>query len=235
MLFRSGCVHRDIKPGNLLLHSSGVWKLCDFGTARLVPDGATHPVTRVIGTSPYMSALALQGQQNHAADLYALGVTVHEALCGRLLHPRGADVGEVEYARIVLETPPTIFPNLPRRWQTAVAALTGVYGALDAPTLAAWFTSTRGAEAPPPVPVPGAKPGRTVVTAVTDVVPASAANGGGASAAPARQQLFVPAPAVPPPPAGAPGAVAALGPRSEERRVGKECCALCRSRWSPYH
>jgi len=47
-----GCVHRDVKPANLLLHSSGVWKLCDFGTARLVPEGATHPVTQVIGTSP---------------------------------------------------------------------------------------------------------------------------------------------------------------------------------------
>lgn len=195
-----GCVHRDIKPANLLLHSSGVWKLCDFGTARLVPEGATHPVTQVIGTSPYMSAGALRGQQNHAADLYALGVTVHEALSGRLLHPRPEGLNEVEYSRLVLETPPTISPNLPRRWQTTVAALTGAYGPLDAPSLAGWFKATRGASAP--APARAAAGGELRRTAVTEL-----AAGNGQSVA--RRQLFVPAPdpaAAPPAAAPSPGA-----------------------------
>jgi serine/threonine protein kinase/uncharacterized RDD family membrane protein YckC len=199
-----GCVHRDVKPANLLRHSSGVWKLCDFGTARLVPEGATHPVTQVIGTSPYMSAAALRGHQNHAADLYALGVTVHEALCGRLLHPRPAEVSELEYARAVIDTPPTISHALPRRWQTTVAALIGLHGPLDAPTLGAWFRASRGAGDPPAVPGSGRELRRTLVTELASPAPAPAAAAG------RNRQMFVPAPAEPtpgrPPPPGVPAA-----------------------------
>ncbi|HEY8545056.1 MAG TPA: RDD family protein, partial [Acidimicrobiales bacterium] len=226
-----GCVHRDVKPANLLLHSSGVWKLCDFGTARLVPEGATHPVTQVIGTSPYMSAAALRGQQNHAADLYALGVTVHEALCGRLLHPRPPEMSEVDYARAVIETPPTISPALPRRWQTTVAALIGLHGPLDAPTLAAWFRATRG-HGEPPTP-PGGGPGlrRTLATEVASAAPAVAPAAVAEHAppppppAPARR-MFVPAPpepapGAPPPPPPPPGGPAAPGqPAAARPAVG---------------
>lgn len=203
-----GCVHRDVKPANLLLHNSGVWKLCDFGTARLVPEGATHPVTQVIGTSPYMSAAALRGHQNHAADLYALGVTVHEALCGRLLHPRPAEWSEVEYARAVIDNPPMISPALPRRWQTTVAALAGLHGPLDAPTLAAWFRATRGGGENPAVPGSGRELRRTMVTEVASAAASPA------PVAPARQapQMFVPAPPEPTPVSPAPGSPVAAPP-----------------------
>ncbi|HEV7760449.1 MAG TPA: protein kinase [Acidimicrobiales bacterium] len=144
----AGMVHRDLKPANIVRHRNGTWKLCDFGTARLVPSDATHPVTQVIGTSPYMSPAAHRGQQNQAADLYALGVTVHEALRGERLHPRPEGMTDSEYIKAVLDDPPTISPDLPRRWQTVVAALIGQHGRFEAADLATWFTETRG-ESPP--------------------------------------------------------------------------------------
>ena len=144
----AGMVHRDLKPANIVRHRNGTWKLCDFGTARLVPSDATHPMTQVIGTSPYMSPAAHRGQQNQAADLYALGVTVHEALRGERLHPRPEGMTDSEYIKTVLDDPPTISPDLPRRWQTVVAALIGQHGRFEAADLATWFTETRG-ESPP--------------------------------------------------------------------------------------
>jgi serine/threonine protein kinase len=123
-----GCVHRDIKPANILLHSSGAWKLCDFGTARLIPQGESHPHTAVVGTSPYMSPAAHRGRQDYAADLYALGVTLHEALCGTRLHLRPDGMTDSEYVKLILDTPPAISPRLDPQWQSLIAALIGSHG-----------------------------------------------------------------------------------------------------------
>lgn len=138
-------VHRDLKPGNILRHRSGTWKLCDFGTARLIPQGEAHPHTSVIGTSPYMSAAAHRGQQNQAADLYALGVTVHEALSGQRLHPRPPGMTDSEYVKLILDTAPEISADLPARWQTVVRGLTGVGAPVPSTReLHSWFRKTRG-------------------------------------------------------------------------------------------
>jgi serine/threonine-protein kinase len=217
----AGMVHRDIKPANIVRHRDGTWKLCDFGTARLVPTDATHPVTQVVGTSPYMSPGAHRGQQNQAADLYALGVTMHEALRGERLHPRPEDMTDGEYVKTVLDTPPTISPDLPRRWRTVIAALIGDHGPLTAVQLAEWFTATRGDQPPPAPPPPpsllpapaGAaipKTGATVVarppsgpaTGAT-VAAHGAARVNGSRAGSEVRRVHVPAPkpeALPPPP-----------------------------------
>ncbi|HEY3142953.1 MAG TPA: RDD family protein [Acidimicrobiales bacterium] len=212
-----GVVHRDLKPANIVQHRSGAWKLADFGTARLVPSDATHPITRIIGTSPYMSPAAHHGHQNHAADLYALGVTVHEALCGLRLHPRAEGMTDSEYVKFILDTPPVVSPGLPRRWRTAVEALIGVYGDLDATALAEWFTRTRGSEPPE------ARPRAVAVAPIDGPAPPSTAATSAATGTkptevrvPTRStvQVHVPAPAV----AGS-GSKAARGPvRKPERR-----------------
>jgi serine/threonine protein kinase len=124
----SGCVHRDIKPGNILRHQAGGWKLCDFGTARLLPAGEPQAHTAVVGTFPYMSPAAHRGRQDQAADLYALGVTVHEALCGERLHRRGDGMTDSEYIKLILDEPPAISPGLPPEWRTLVEALIGDHG-----------------------------------------------------------------------------------------------------------
>jgi serine/threonine protein kinase len=148
-----GCVHRDIKPANILLHASGSWKLCDFGTARLIPRGESHPRTGVVGTFPYMSPAAHRGRQDYAADLYALGVTVHEALCGTRLHPRPEGMTDSEYVKSVLDTPPVISSRLEPLWQTVVGTLIdgeGVHGGHSASELHEWFRGMYGAIPLPP-------------------------------------------------------------------------------------
>lgn len=145
-------VHRDVKPANILRHQNGSWKICDFGTARLVGEGESHPRTVVVGTSPYMSAAAHRGRQDYAADLYALGVTLHEALCGRRLHQRPDGITDSEYVKLILDTPPEIWARLPQEWQTVVRGLIsaeGTDGAKAAGELRDWFKETRGASPPP--------------------------------------------------------------------------------------
>jgi len=151
----SGCVHRDIKPANILRHPAVGWKLCDFGTARLIPAGESHARTAVVGTFPYMSPAAHRGRQDPAADLYALGVTVHEALCGRRLHPRGNGMTDSEYVKFILDTPPVIAPDLDPRWKALVEALIGTHGPHGAGELLAELRRT-GQVAPAPPPAPNA-------------------------------------------------------------------------------
>ncbi len=86
-----GVVHRDVKPQNVVIpdvphHPAGVAKLTDFGIARLVGD---EPLTRtgdVVGTLAYMAPEQAEGRRvDAAADVYALGLVLYEALAGS--HP----------------------------------------------------------------------------------------------------------------------------------------------------
>ncbi|HKA69772.1 MAG TPA: Stk1 family PASTA domain-containing Ser/Thr kinase [Actinomycetes bacterium] len=83
---RNGIVHRDIKPGNVMLTRSGAVKVMDFGIARSVADaGVTMTATSaVIGTAQYLSPEQAKGEQVDArSDLYSTGCLLYELLTGR--------------------------------------------------------------------------------------------------------------------------------------------------------
>ncbi len=83
---RNGIVHRDIKPGNVMLTRSGDVKVMDFGIARAVSDGqlTMTQTAQVIGTAQYLSPEQARGERVDArSDLYSTGCLLYELLTGR--------------------------------------------------------------------------------------------------------------------------------------------------------
>ncbi|MEO7371385.1 MAG: serine/threonine protein kinase [Ilumatobacteraceae bacterium] len=79
-----GVVHRDVKPGNLLIGAEGTVKVTDFGIARAVDSTSTTALGQVIGTAQYMSPeQAVGAAATPSSDIYSLGVVGYELLSGK--------------------------------------------------------------------------------------------------------------------------------------------------------
>jgi serine/threonine-protein kinase len=120
---RSGLVHRDVKPQNVLLNGDGDAKVTDFGIARSleVQRGLTQTGT-VLGTSDYIAPEQAQGMQvDEQTDVYSLGVVLYELLTGDVPFP-GENFVAVAMQHIN-EPPPSVRakrPDVPPRVDAAV-------------------------------------------------------------------------------------------------------------------
>lgn len=156
-------VHRDIKPGNIMLTGDGKVKVMDFGIARALTDSqATMTQTNaVVGTAQYLSPEQARGEQVDArSDLYSTGVVLFELLTGR--PPFTGDSAVAVAYQHVQQLPPTpsaVTPDIPealdrvvmkalakdreQRYSSAGAMLVDLMraargGAVNAPETAVW-------------------------------------------------------------------------------------------------
>ena len=109
-------VHRDVKPGNIMVTRKGVAKLGDFGFVKSSLDSVLSPDGEILGTPDYISPEAASGERHidFRSDIYSLGVTFYHMLAGRL--PFSGSSSEVLDAHIY-QKPPDISescPGLPR-------------------------------------------------------------------------------------------------------------------------
>lgn len=80
---RMGVIHRDIKPGNLLLDEQDTLYVTDFGLVKLADDSSITETGDLLGTLRYLPPEAIQGNFDERGDVYGLGLTIYELLSGQ--------------------------------------------------------------------------------------------------------------------------------------------------------
>ncbi len=116
-----GTLHRDVKPGNLLLDGSGTVWVADFGLAKLAEHDNVSRSGDVVGTLAYMPPETFDGQADARSDTYSLGLTLYEMLTLRPAYD-GRDRGKLVH-RITqgdLAPPRKYNPHIPRDLETIV-------------------------------------------------------------------------------------------------------------------
>jgi serine/threonine protein kinase len=108
-----GILHRDIRPGNMLISENGMLKVSDFGTSRYL-EIAAHGTT-VIGSPPYMAPEQFYGKAVFASDIYSVGVTMYQMLTGSMPYdtPTPGDIKRLARGEL-LSAPRVKNPKIPK-------------------------------------------------------------------------------------------------------------------------
>lgn len=109
---QQGVIHRDLRPGNVLVTEHGLAKVADFGTSRFIE--ATAHGTTVIGSPPYMAPEQFHGKAVFASDIYSLGISMYQMLTGVMPYetPAPGDLAKLMSGELV--SPPRLRnPKIP--------------------------------------------------------------------------------------------------------------------------
>ena len=220
---RNGVVHRDVKPGNLLVSDNDVVKLADFGIARATDQSSITQVGSVLGTAAYLAPEQARGEEaGPRADIYSLGVVTYQLLSGRLPYEANS-LSELALMQ-QRESPArldTLNPAVPRELAQAVAMALAIDQAAR-PGDAALFAETlrNGYQGISPLPA-GAPTASLGTAAATRVIQGRQRERPTASTRAAPQRQPAPADAGTEDAGAAPGEDAragARGPASRHRR-----------------
>lgn len=212
-----GVIHRDIKPGNVLLYKPRPWepesrwraKLADFGIARVMEEEHLTGTGRMVGTAAYLSPEQALGEGlGGASDVYSLGLVLLECFTRHVEFPGG----QIESGVARLNRDPVIPDSLGVKWQELLAAMTARHPA-DRPTAAEAASALQQLASQPLAPVIALAP--TIATAPAVAMPPVAA--APVEAAPVQQHAVGP---LPPVPSRRPGTL-----RQQRRKLGKRARA----------
>ncbi|BBM84340.1 protein kinase domain-containing protein [Candidatus Uabimicrobium amorphum] len=103
MMHEKNILHRDIKPANIMIDQANEPKVMDLGLAKFIQTDSSHSTEDFMGTPAYMSPEQIAGKTNKTSDVYALGVTMYEALTHQKMFE--ADSSTNLLYKIVRETP----------------------------------------------------------------------------------------------------------------------------------